>query len=272
MPSFAAPDEARSSPVTLGLIGFGALAHRVIAGFGPGEVEWVILVRTDRPLAQSAENVRLVTRIEELVAARPRAVVEVATQDAAADCVPRLLEAGIPVVLASIGALADPELCLRLDAARNASGAPLVLPAGSVGGLDYLGAVARLEDAEIRYTSRKPVAAWASELERLGVTAPSTEVVLFEGAPEEAARRFPKNLNAALAISLAVRPRSLTVRVVADPEADGNTHEIEAASSAGTAFMRFVNTPSPDNPKTSAITALSLLSALETVLDSRRNG
>lgn len=272
MPSFAAPDEGRSSPVTMGLIGFGALAHRLIAGFGPGEAEWVVLVRNDRRLAPSAENVRLVTRVEELVAARPRAVVEVATQEAVADCALLLLEAGIPLVLASIGALADPQLCLRLDAARKASGAPLVLPAGAVGGLDYLGAVARLEDAEIRYTSRKPVAAWAAELESRGMTAPSTEVVLFEGTPEEAARRFPKNLNAALAISLAVRPRSLSVRVVADPQADGNTHEIEAASSAGTAFMRFVNAPSPDNPKTSAITALSLLSALDTVLDSRRNG
>jgi aspartate dehydrogenase len=59
----------------------------------------------------------------------------------------------------------------------------------------------------------------------------------------------------------------VTVRVIADPKAAGNTHEIEAESAAGTASFRFVNAPSPDNPKTSALTALSLVAALGELLD-----
>jgi aspartate dehydrogenase len=60
------------------------------------------------------------------------------------------------------------------------------------------------------------------------------------------------------------------VRVVADPAARGNTHEIEAKSAAGEAHFRFVNAPSPDNPKTSMVTALSLAAAVRRVLDEAR--
>ncbi len=59
----------------------------------------------------------------------------------------------------------------------------------------------------------------------------------------------------------------VTVRVVADPAAAGNTHEIEVESAAGTASFHLVNAPSPDNPKTSALTALSLVAALRELLD-----
>ena len=45
------------------------------------------------------------------------------------------------------------------------------------------------------------------------------------------------------------------------------THEIEVESAAGTAFFKFIHTPSPDNPKTSALTALSLVAALRELLD-----
>ncbi|RUZ82296.1 DUF108 domain-containing protein, partial [Mesorhizobium sp. M7A.F.Ca.CA.001.14.1.1] len=59
----------------------------------------------------------------------------------------------------------------------------------------------------------------------------------------------------------------VTVRVVADPKAAGNTHEIEVESTAGTASFRLVNAPSASNPKTSMLTALSLVAALGELLD-----
>jgi aspartate dehydrogenase len=54
----------------------------------------------------------------------------------------------------------------------------------------------------------------------------------------------------------------VVVRVMADPKATGNTHEIEIESAAGRAALTFNNTPSPDNPKTSALTALSIVHAM----------
>lgn len=266
MPPLASPARNDPVPLRIGLIGFGALARQLTDMLGPQQAEWIALVR-DNSTSYLPAHVRSVTRLADFIAARPSAVVEVAGPSAVAEHAPPLLEAGIPVVLASVGALSDPSLCLQLDAAQRSTGTQMVLPAGAVGGLDYLRAISILRDARIRYTSRKPAAAWTNELAARGLDAENAEVVLFEGTPEEAAKLYPKNLNSALTIMLAVRPAPLTVRVVADPKAEGNTHEIEAVSSAGTAFMRFVNAPSPDNPKTSAVTALSLLVALRQLLE-----
>lgn len=259
-----------ATPATLGLIGFGALGRQLAAEMGPHEARWLALTR--HGVSGLPTHVAAVDSLAALIAARPAAVVEVAGPLAVAAHVPALLEAAIPVVLASVGALADDRLAARLEAASIASGAPLVRPAGAVGGLDYLAAIAHLPDARLRYTSRKPPAAWAEELAARGLDAGRQAVVLFEGSAEEAARRFPRNLNAGLTLALACRPAPLAVRVVADPEATGNTHEIEAESAAGVALLRFVNAPSPANPKTSLVTALSLLAALRSLLAQRRPG
>ncbi|QND62464.1 aspartate dehydrogenase [Mesorhizobium loti] len=252
--------------VTLGLIGFGTIAREIVSAFPQDSCRWVALTREGARPALPA-NVSTVTRLDALIDARPRAVVEAASQEAVAAYVPALLDAGIPTIVASIGAFSDPMLAARLtDASRN-SGPCLVLPSGSLGGLDYLRAIAALPDARVRYTSRKPPAAWEAELAALGLSAEHEAVSLFEGTPAQAAKLYPKNLNAAFTVALAVGIDKVTVSVVADPKATGNTHEIEVESTAGTASFRLVNAPSPGNPKTSVLTALSLVAALGELLD-----
>lgn len=260
---------AVAQDVTCGLIGYGALARQMIAAFPPEAVRWCVLSRAG-PDPHLPDHVRQVSGLGELIAARPVLVVEAASQQSVGDHVPEILQEGLPVVLASVGALADAAIAARLESARRSSGTRLIIPAGSVGGLDYLEAVARLPDTAVTYTSRKPVAAWADELGRRGLGVTSGEVVLFEGTADEAARLFPKNLNAAFTIASAVWPVQLRVRVVADPTARGNTHEIEAVSAAGEATLRFVNMPSADNPKSSMVTALSLAAAVRRFLSETR--
>lgn len=250
---------------TLGLIGYGAIARDIVAAFPAHAADWVVLLR-EGASPVLPPNVRAVTRLDLLIQARPEAVVEAAGQEAVAAYVPALLEAGIPTVIASVGALADTALHTRLTAAGRIGGTRFVLPAGALGGLDYLRAIAALPDARVRYTSRKPPAAWKAELAALGLSAWQEAVTLFEGTPQEAARTYPKNLNGAFAVALAVGADKVTVRAIADPKAAGNTHEIEAESAAGTASFRLANTPSPGNPKTSALTALSLVAALRDLL------
>lgn len=252
--------------VTLGIIGFGTIAREIVSAFPVDSVRWVALIREGAHPALPA-NVRTVTQLDALIDAQPKAVVEAASQDAVAAYVPALLEAGIPTIIASIGAFSDPILAARLtDASRN-SGARFILPSGALGGLDYLRAIAALPDARVRYTSRKPPAAWAAELASAGLSADNGAITLFEGTPAQAAKLYPKNLNAAFAVALAAGIDKVTVSVVADPKAIGNTHEIEVESSAGTASFRVVNAPSPSNPKTSMLTALSLVAALGELLD-----
>jgi len=251
---------------TLGLIGYGAIARDIVSAFPPDAVDWLVLLR-EGASPELPANVRQVTSVERLIEAKPRAVAEAAGQGAVAAYIPTLLEAGIPTVVASVGALADASLHARIAAAGRIGGARLILPAGALGGLDYLRAIAVLPDARVRYTSRKPPPAWEAELAALGLSVGRDAVTLFEGTPAEAASMYPRNLNAAFAVALAVGAEKVTVRVIADPKATGNSHEIEAESTAGTAFFSMVNAPSPGNPKTSALTALSLVAALRDLLD-----
>ncbi|MEW9835477.1 aspartate dehydrogenase domain-containing protein [Mesorhizobium marinum] len=255
----------KASPAVVGILGFGALAQELVASLRSQAISWVALVRDPQKYAVGG-NIRLVTGLDDLLSARPAAVVELAGHQAVAAHVPALLDAGIPVILASVGALTDDAIMAKLADARARSGAGLVIPSGAVGGLDYVKAVSTLPDVKIGYTSRKPPAAWRDELAARNLDASVSEVVLFDGAPDEAARRYPKNLNAAFTIAQAAWPARLNVRVVADPLAEGNTHEIVIDSAAGRASMRFVNAPSPTNPKSSMVTALSIAASLRDYL------
>ncbi|WP_428030384.1 aspartate dehydrogenase [Ancylobacter sp.] len=246
----------------IALIGFGAIGQALAADLGRDPAYRLAVLTHDA--AQLPSTLRALPDVEALIAARPALVVEAAGQSAVAHYGPLLLNAGISLVIASTGALADDDLLQRLTGAAQASGARLIVPAGAIGGLDYLAAVAGMEGATVRYISRKPPAAWSAELAALG-HAPdrlASAVVLFEGSAAEAARRYPRNLNAGLAVALAAGQARLSVQVIADPAVGGNTHEIEVESPAGTATLRFANLPSPDNPKTSAVTALSLAQAV----------
>ena len=52
------------------------------------------------------------------------------------------------------------------------------------------------------------------------------------------------------------------VELVADPDAPGNIHEIEAEGAAGRFAIQLQGKPSRTNPKTSALAALSVARAL----------
>lgn len=258
---------------SIGLIGFGAISralHKDMAARGRA-VRWTALMRPDSTTGLPPDVTR-VTDVQALIAARPAAVVEAAGAEALRRHLPELLAAGLAVIPASVGALADCGFHDDMRALAARTGGRIVLQGGALGGLDYLAAVAPLPDARARYTSRKPVAAWAAELAALGVDpgALAGPHVLFRGSPADAARLYPRNLNAGLTLALALGPDRVSVRVLADPAATGNTHEIEVTSAAGTAEFRFVNAPAPENPKTSLLTALGMAAALEPFLDRPR--
>ena len=259
-----------SDRASIGIIGFGAIG-RDLAGRLLGEGHRItVLIRPGSPsLAFVPATVRAVGTLDDLMAARPTLVVEAAGHSALTEMAPALLSAGITVVAASTGSLGDPALFDSLEEAARIGGSRLVVPAGALGGLDYLAALRGTSDARIRYTSRKPPAAWRAELAAAGHDPMSLarEVVLFEGAPAEAARLYSRNLNAGLTVALAAAPTPVAVRVVADPTVSLNTHEIEVESTLGSALMRFANRPSPANPKTSALTAASLAAAVRRLLE-----
>lgn len=178
---------------------------------------------------------------------------------------PRALAAGMDVVTLSLGALADPDLAQALAEAARSGRSKLHLASGAIGGLDALRAAAVGGLDLVRYTGRKPPLGWAgSPAERmLDLAALSEAAVHFEGSARDAALRYPKNANVAAAVALAGSGFDATqVRLVADPDAPGNVHEIEAVGAFGRLEMRLTGRALPDNPRSSALAAMSAVAEL----------
>ena len=250
----------------IALIGFGTIAADVAAGLRKQSDDYTMAALCRRPDAQLPADVHRLGDFLELLAWRPDLVVEVAGQGAVREHAERCLKAGIPVVVSSVGALADDAQYQALHEAARAGKTRLIIPAGAIGSLDYLGAVRDIDSAQVTYESRKPAAAWEAELADLGHDAATLgeAVVLYEGDAATAAQNYPKNLNVAATLALAgIGMQATQVRVVADPAATENQHTIQVSSPLGTLTTKLINKPSPTNPKTSWIVAQSVLAAVK---------
>jgi len=256
----------------IGVIGYGAIGRELCSRLAVDAARYVPVVLMRRASSHAdVPGLTVVRDLDALIAARPALVVEAAGHEAVRAYAPQLLDRGISVMITSVGVLADDAFHDRLTQAAAASGAKLLIPSGALGGLDYARLLKFARDASVVYTSRKPIAAWRKELTDLGVDPASLcgEYVLYEGTAREAARRYPKSLNAALGLAIAgIGVERTHVRVVADAAVSRNTHEVAIASEFGTAHLVFENFASPDNPKTSMLVVPSLMVGIEAYFDS----
>ena len=259
----------------LGLIGHGAVARQALAAMAKEAVAPMeALIALARPESASKardllsefkgplfRDVLIVSDLPSLLEQRPSLVAEAAGHAAVRECGPAILSAGVDFLITSAGALALPQLRAALDEAAQQGYSQWDVCAGAVGGLDIL-AAARLSGlTDVMYTSRKPPHAWrGTRAEALIKLDEITEPVTFyEGCAEAAARDYPQNANVAATIALRGAGFDRTrVRLVADPSATRNVHEIEIASACADIHVRIAGRPSPDNPKTSLTTGYAL--------------
>lgn len=245
----------------IGLIGYGGIARTVaklIKANGAGSIV-AVLTRPGRE-AGVPDEFGPVTSIEGLISARPDIVAECAGQHSVGLYGPDVLRAGIDFLVISIGALADPSVESALRTAGEMGNSQVVLPAGAIGGVDALAAMRLAGLERVAYRSRKPPRAWGIDAKSERMT---EATVLYRGTAREAALRYPKNANVAATVALAgLGFDRTTVELVADPAAPGNIHEIEAEGASGRFAITLQGNPSPENPKTSALTGLSVARAL----------
>jgi aspartate dehydrogenase len=257
------------SPCSVAIIGGGSIACVIIRALLEQHPEVRLLGALDHDLDRAKERmgatVALTSSIEELLSWKPGLVVECAGHAALAEHGAAVLRHGIDLVVASVGALAKAELERALREAAAAGAAHIRIPSGAIGGLDAL-AAARLGGLDsVRYVGRKPALAWRGtaaekvvDLDK--VTDPT---VIFEGSAREAALTYPQNANVTAATALAGLGFDAThVTLIADPNARGNEHQIEAEGRFGSLRFGVINAPLPDNPKTSSLAAYSLLRCL----------
>ena len=199
-----------------------------------------------------------------------RLVVEAASQDAARYYVPLALSAGVDVLLMSVGVFQDEDFqndVFRLARRKNAR---VYIPSGAVAGIDALSAAAIAGIDEVTLTTTKPPSAFTSNayLESKGIIATELRerTELFNGSAREAVKHFPQNINVAATISLAgIGFEKTRIRIVCDPQVQTNEHHLKAKGKFGELDIVTRNVPSPRNPKTSYLAALSAISAIRKI-------
>ena len=191
----------------------------------------------------------VVSGVDEMLEYQPVVVVEAASQQAVKSYVPRIVTADVEVIVMSTGALLD----LDLQSKR------IHVPAGAIGGLDALSSAALTRIDEVLLTSRKNPKA-------LEMNNKKPELI-YEGYANEAAKRFPRAMNVAATLALAVQPAKVKVQVISDPRVQRNTHEIHVQWEFGHMVLRFENDPHPENLHTSALAAWSALQLLKSLLE-----
>lgn len=245
--------------LSLGMIGFGAMGREVMTALsklGETAAMKAVLVRPGR------EGPNAVHDVGALIAARPHVVMECAGHSAVKESVAPLLSAGIDVIISSVGALAEDKVRNELLDAERGGGGRALLPAGAIAGLDGLLAARLAGLDEVTYTSFKPPHAWRGTAAEqvLDLNHLEAEREFFAGSAREAALAYPKNVNVGVAIALVglgmdqTRVRLVSSRNVTDP-----LGRIEARGAFGHFRFDIFARAAADNPKTSALTAYSIL-------------
>ncbi len=192
-------------------------------------------------------------------------VVDCAGHEALASHGPAILRRGFKMITVSNGALANPDVAIALsDAARDGK-TSLKLSAGAIGAMDALSAASVGGLDKVVYTGCKPSTGWLNTAaeEVIDLTNLTEATQHFHGSAREAALRYPKNANVAATIALAgIGMDETEVILIADPNTTKNTHSIEAEGAFGKFIFTIEGKPLPSNPKSSALTAMSVVKAV----------
>ncbi len=248
----------------IGLIGCGNIGADLCIALQKGTIPAEIVALTDvdparaKVLMRSFQLEAPVCDLEQN-ASMADFLVECASGDAVKDVVEAAMRHRIDCLIMSVGGLmANPELFQR---ARE-SAIQVHLPSGALCGLDGIRSAMEAGLHTVTLTTRKPPKglAGAPYLAEHGIDLSNLQEprVVFEGNALEAVKAFPQNVNVAASLSFAgIGPKETKVRIIADPDATTNIHEVVAEGAFGRLQTITENLPSPRNAKSSYLASLS---------------
>lgn len=260
----------------IALLGCGAIgtqiAHAIDSGKIPATLTQVYDQSKDasQNLIQKLKNKPLVVENSHLLSSGPvDIVVEAASQDAVRDVALSVIQNRKDLMIMSVGALLDESIFDVLTDACKAFDKKIYLPSGAIAGLDAIKAVKEeLESITLTTTKHPASLKGAKFFESSEINLDSLEdaTTIFEGPAFEAVKQFPANINVAALLSLAgLGGKKTTVKIVADPNTDKNTHQIEASGTFGKISIEVQNVPDPQNQKTSRLAILSAIELLKSI-------
>jgi len=193
-----------------------------------------------------------IRRFEDFDKTETDIVVEAAGHEAVKEYAVKVLEKTNLLVM-SVGALADAELEEKIKIASRRNGTKFYVAPGAIIGIDGITTVQdNLENVEL-VTTKNPKSLGRDD---------TTKTIVFEGTAREACPKFPRNVNVAATLALnGIGFDRTKVKIISDPEAKSNTHEITATGAFGKFTIKVEAAPS-SNLRTSG---LATTSAFETI-------
>jgi len=257
----------------IGLLGCGAMGTQIALAIDSGKINATLTHVFDESkgksqlLVEKLSNKPEIVENSHLLSSNPiDIVVEAASQDAVRDAGLSILQNKKDLMIMSVGALLDESIYDILSDACEHFKKTIYLPSGAIAGLDGIKSVKdELESLTITTTKHPRSLKGAKFFENSDVNLDeiNSPTVLFEGTAKEAVSLFPVNINVAALLSLTgIGSEKTGVKIVADPNADKNTHHIEATGKFGKMTFTIENYPDENNPKTSR---LAILSAIQTL-------
>lgn len=169
------------------------------------------------------------------------------------------------VMISSAALLLYPEMRERMATSHGR----VLVPSGALIGMDGLNALAEqgVESVSLTTTKHPRSLQGAPHIVKNAINLDSitSPTVIFSGNALEAAAAFPANVNVAATLTVASRlsPERVHVEVCADPAMTSNRHEVVAKGAFSTLRFSVENMPDPANPKSSALTASSIIAMLK---------
>lgn len=269
-----------ATELKVGIVGCGTIGRKVATELDRGSVDGARLValnsRSEAKARAFAASLRVpppVLSVSDLVAAADL-VVEAATGAALEQIAATTLSAGKDLMALSCGALLGREDLFSLARDR---GATIFVPSGAIAGLDGIASAAAGEIRSATIVTRKPPqglkGAPGVEVAGVDLDAVTEPELVYDGPVREACRLFPANVNVSAAVSMAgIGPDKTTIRIYADPTVSRNTHQVEIEGEFGRLAVTIENVPSPTNPRTGMLSALSALATLRRITSPVRVG
>jgi aspartate dehydrogenase len=258
---------SRPRPASLGkiaVIGCGAVANYAAEHMGGSARITAAVIEPgweERAREVFGDDVAIVHSVGELPEL-PDAVFDCAGHGALRQHGEQVLRSGIDLISVSSGALADQSLFDNLMSAAQDGGAQLKVVSGAIGALDALSA-ARIGGLDsVVYRGRKPPRGWVGSPaeDKLELGSLAEPAVHFAGSARDAALQYPHNANVAASVALAgIGFDATSAELIADPGISENMHEIIAEGAFGHFEFRISGRPLPGNPKSSALTAMSVV-------------
>ncbi|MAH01639.1 aspartate dehydrogenase [Candidatus Woesearchaeota archaeon] len=198
-------------------------------------------------------------------------IIEVADKNAVKDILNTLDldQQGKKLLIMSTGGIIE-----NLNLFNKIKNCEIYMPSGAISGLDAIKSVSG-KIKSLTLTTTKPVKGLENApyliKNNINITKLENKKIIFEGTLKEAIEGFPKNINVAATLFLVSKFDKIQIKIIADPKAKTNIHEIICTGDFGTITTKTDNLPSK-NPKTSYLAVLSAIQTLRNIKNNKKIG